>query len=118
MKDFKTAQRHEISEETFNSGDSSADEDPVEPSAAPAPDAEITYSFDAHGGPSHGSQILSLAVAKAVERYENTVTEKLVNEEYEVLDDSGEAMDRKPAKTSKKPGKHDLLINEEEYEFV
>jgi hypothetical protein len=118
VKDSKMAQRYEIFEETFSSGDSSADEDPVEPSAAPEPDAEITYTFDSARGPSQGSQILSLAVAKAVERYENKVTDKLVNDEYEVLDESGEAVGSNPVKMGKKPVKHDSAINEDEYEFV
>lgn len=117
-KDSRTAQRHEIFEETFHSGDSSADEDPVEPSAAPEPDAEVTYTFDSARGPSHGSEILSLAVAKAVERYENKVTDKLVSDEYEILDGSGEAVASKPVKVGKKPVKHDVAINEDEYEFV
>lgn len=116
MKDLKAAQRHEISEETVS--DSSADEDPVEPSAAPEPDAQVTYSFDSTRGPSHGSQILSLAVAKAVERYENRVTDKLVNDEYEVLDESGDAVAPKPVKMGKKPVEHNVVINEDEYEFI
>lgn len=118
VKDLKMAQRHEIFDETFSSGDSSAEEEPVEPSAAPEPDAEITYTFDSTRGPSQGSQILSFAVAKAVERYENKVTDKLVKDEYEVLDESGEAVVPKPVKMGKQPVTHDIVINEDEYEFV
>ena len=65
--------------------DSSAEEDVKEGSAAPEPDAGITYSFDAARGPAKGSQILSMALAKAVEKYEVRTTEKLVKEEYEVV---------------------------------
>jgi len=65
--------------------DSSAEEDVKEASAAPEPDAGITYSFDAERGPAKGSQILSMALAKAVEKYEVRATEKLVKEEYEVV---------------------------------
>jgi len=118
-KDLKTAQRHDIFEETQHSGDSSTEEDPVEPSAAP--EAELAYSFDARSGPSHGSQILSLAVAKAVERYENNVTDKLVKDEYEVLNEAGEAVPaatHKSVKASKKPAVDNANVNEDEYEFV
>ena len=118
-KDLKTAQRHEIVEETAHSGDSSADEEPVEPSAAP--DAQLTYSFDARAGPSHGSQILSLAVARAVERYESNVTDKLLKDEYEVLDDAGEPVPvavHKAAKAGKKTAADGVVVNEDEYEFV
>ena len=65
--------------------DSSTEEDVKEASAAPEPDAGITYSFDAARGPAKGSQILSMALAKAVEKYEVRATEKLVKEEYEVV---------------------------------
>jgi hypothetical protein len=119
-KDLKTAQRHEIFEETQHSGDSSAEEDPAEPSAAP--EAELAYSFDARAGPSHGSQILSIAVAKAVERYENNVTDQLVKDEYEVLNQAGEpvpvAADHKSGKAGKKPVADSVVVNEDEYEFV
>lgn len=68
-----------------STSDSSAEEDIKEASAAPEPDAGITYSFDATRGPAKGSQILGLAIAKAVEKYEIKATEKLVKEEYEVV---------------------------------
>jgi hypothetical protein len=114
VRDAKMAQRHEILEETFTGTDSSADEDLIEPSAAPEPDAEVTYSYDQPRGANHGSQILSLAIAKAVERYENTVTDKLVKDEYEVLNESGEVIPKKPDKKQVK----NVLINDEEYEIV
>ena len=69
----------------ISASDSSAEEDVQEASAAPAPDAGITYSYDAVRGPGHGSEILSLAINKAVERFETKVTEKLVKDEYEVV---------------------------------
>ena len=72
--------------DTENSAsDTSAEEDVREASAAPEPDAGYTYSYDAPKGPGKGSQILGLAIAKAVEKYETKATEKLVNEEYEVV---------------------------------
>lgn len=66
--------------------ESSTEEDVREASAAPEPDAGITYSFDAAQGPHKGGQILSMALAKAVEKYETQATEKLVMTEYEIVD--------------------------------
>lgn len=69
----------------FDTSDSSAEEDVKEASAAPEPDAEYTYSYDAPRGPGKGSQILGMALAKAVEKYEYNATEKLIEEEYDVV---------------------------------
>jgi len=111
VKGQKTAQRHEIIDETFNShSDSSGDEMPNEPSAAP--DAEIAYSFDAAKGPTHGSTVLSIALAQAVERFENTVTEKLVKDEYDVLQTEDVVT------PMKKSGKRSVLVEEDDYEFI
>jgi hypothetical protein len=94
--------------------DSSCDEEVEEPTTPAAqPDAEIHYSFDAKSGPSHGSQILSAALEAAVDRFESKETDKLVQDEYEVLDSEGEAM----ANSGKKAGKF-AIAEEEEYEFV
>ena len=81
----------------------------------PPPDAEIAYSFDATRGPSQGSQILGIALAKAVERFENNATDKLVKEEYEVLNSDGEpVLSKGPKKGSKQIASKD----DDEYEFV
>ncbi|KAF2133577.1 hypothetical protein P153DRAFT_282555 [Dothidotthia symphoricarpi CBS 119687] len=96
---------------TYASGDSSADEDVEHPSSAPAPDAEVAYSFDATRGPSHGSQILNGALEKAIERYEIRETDKLIKNEYEVLDSDGEAISPAPKKRNAAP-------EDEDYEFV
>ena len=69
----------------YDISDSSAEEDVREASAAPEPDAEILYSFDAPRGPAEGGHILSMALAKAVEQFETKETEKLVKNEYEVV---------------------------------
>jgi len=112
-KNAKMAQRHDIIDNRAAHSDSSGDEMPTESSAAPEPDADITYSFDAPKGPTHGSTVLSTALAKAVERFENTVTEKLVKEEYEVLDDADICT------PIKKGGKRSMLAAEEaDYEFI
>lgn len=64
---------------------SSAEEEAIESSAVLEPDAGISYSFDAPCGPTEGGQILSMALTKAVEKYEIKATEKLIREEYEVV---------------------------------
>ncbi|KAF2712365.1 hypothetical protein K504DRAFT_464459 [Pleomassaria siparia CBS 279.74] len=94
------------------SADSSADEDIDEPSAAPAPDAEITYSYDAERGPSHGSQILGQALAQAIERFEVRQTDKLIKEEYEVLDFHEVTL---PASRAVKKT---VAAEDEDYEFI
>ncbi|OCK86362.1 hypothetical protein K432DRAFT_376864 [Lepidopterella palustris CBS 459.81] len=96
-------------------GDSSADEEVEEASAAPVPDAEVTYSYDAAQGPSHGSQILGLALAKAIERFEVRETDKLIKEEYEVVDVDGEPVATAPAHNK---GKKAVSEDEDDYEFV
>ena len=62
---------------------------------APTEAEEITYSFDAPRGATHGSQVLSSALAKAVEQFEGKETDRLVGEEYEVLDVDGVEIKRK-----------------------
>lgn len=93
----------------YASGESSADEDVEHPSTAP--DAEIAYSFDAQRGPSHGSQILNHALEKAIERYEIKETDKLIKNEYEVLDVDAEVH-------SPLPKKRNVAPEDEDYYFV
>jgi len=95
----------------YASGESSADEDVEHPSAAPAPDAEVAYSFDATRGPSHGSQILNHALEKAIEKYEVKETDKLIKNEYEVLDVNAEML-------SPHPKKRNVAPEDEDYFFV
>ncbi|KAG9516170.1 hypothetical protein KCU71_g14928, partial [Aureobasidium melanogenum] len=77
--------------------------------------SEILYGFDNLRVPSHGSQILNTALAKAMEQYEDKETDKLVRNEYEILDaDEEEAHNL--GHVSVKPK---LLDAEDaEYEFV
>jgi len=93
------------------SDDSSADEEVEHPSTAPAPDAEVAYSYDAERGPSHGSQILNVALDKAIERYEIRETDKLIKNEYEVLDADGELL-------SPAPKKRHVAPEDADYEFI
>lgn len=107
---------HDIVTEIFSnhSGDSSADEDVAEPSAAPEPDADVTYSFDHATGPGNGSEVLSLAVSKAVKRFENVQTEQLVKTEYEILDSEGESVPR----AGRAKGKKAPVTDEDDYELI
>ena len=86
-----------------------------ESEAAVPVDANVVYSFAGSRSPSHGSQILNTALAKAIEQYEDKETTKLVHNEYEVLtageDDSG-----LPGSAGRKPKNVDA--EDEEYEFV
>lgn len=85
VKGDKAAMRLDIGDElATTTSDSSADEEVKDASAAPEPD--IMYSFDARKGPGRGSEILSQAITKAVERFENKETEQLVSQEYDVID--------------------------------
>lgn len=93
------------------SDDSSADEEVEHPSTAPAPDAEVAYSYDAERGPSHGSQILNVALDKAIERFEIRETDKLIKNEYEVLDADGELL-------SPAPKKRHVAPEDADYEFI
>jgi hypothetical protein len=95
----------------YASGESSADEDVEHPSVAPALDAEVAYSFDATRGPSHGSQILNYALEKAIEKYEVKETDKLIKNEYEVLDVNAEIL-------SPLPKKRNVAPEDEDYFFV
>ncbi|KAL2443738.1 hypothetical protein ABEF95_011410 [Exophiala dermatitidis] len=67
--------------------DTSEEEDVSDASAAPLPaEADFMYSYDAPSGPRNGTDILSHAINQAVQRFENSETEKLVNKEYDVVD--------------------------------
>ena len=67
------------------------------------------YSFDAAHGPNAGSDILSLAVNKAVKRFENKITEKLVKDEYDVvMPEANHVMERNVG----------YAADDEDFEFV
>jgi hypothetical protein len=60
---------------------------------------------------------LNVALAKAVERFEEKETAKLVRNEYEVVDSEGESVGLTPVKTKGK-AKKVAEAEEEDYEFV
>lgn len=89
---------------------------------SPPADADITYSYDASHGPTQGSQIFNVALAKAVEKFEERETVKLVKDEYDVLDAEGESV-ASPARKEKVKkiggmGATRVPDADEEYEFV
>lgn len=101
--------------------DSSGSEEYDETPSPPA-DAGITYSFDAARGPTKGSQILNVALSKAMQKWEEAETTKLVKTEYELLDSEGETVMPTPDKKRKAKGKNVdaavMVAEDEDYEFV
>lgn len=106
---------------TDDSSGSNSDEYDETPS--PPVDVGVTYSFDAARSPSQGSQILNVALAKAVEKFEERETVKLVKSEYELLDSDGETVLPSPLKSenkrkSKKTDPAGVIAEDDDYEFV
>lgn len=60
---------------------------------------------------------MNVALAKAIEKYEDKETVKLVRREYEVLDDEGESLGLSPVKRGK-GAKVTIGGEDEDYEFV
>ncbi|KIW32230.1 uncharacterized protein PV07_03790 [Cladophialophora immunda] len=68
--------------------DTSEEEEVPDASEAPLPaEGDFMYSYDHATGPRAGGDILSQAIIQAVRRFENNETEKLVNTEYNIIDD-------------------------------
>jgi len=93
-KGEKVARKMDMLEGNAGISDDSANSasDDYEESGTISPPEGVMYSFDAKRAPSEGSQILNVALAKAVERFEERETIKLVNAEYDVLDTAGESV--------------------------
>lgn len=90
---------------------------------SPPADADITYSFDAARGPTQGSQIFNVALAQAVEKFEERETVKLVKDEYDVLDAEGEVVVSPAGKGKERVkaramGATRVPDADEDYEFV
>jgi hypothetical protein len=107
------------------SDDSSGSNSDFDDANTPSPPADtgVMYSFDAARSPSQGSQILNAALAKAVEKYEERETVKLVKSEYDVLDAEGETVvspaKKEKGKARKAPGGTSHVPDaDEDYEFL
>lgn len=102
-------------------GESSLSSDNDELSSSPPPDAGIMYSFDRPRGPSHGSEILNVALASAVKKFEEKETARLVRDEYDIIDSEGESIGLSPVKKGKGKAKMEALVvpdEDDDYEFI
>jgi len=115
MNKIKSDRRRAMVAEKLEATDSSADEE-IEPVVTNEPDAQVAYSFDANRSPNQGSQVLGVALERAVERFENRETERIVKDEYLVLDSDGEPVAGQSNKAAK-PARADR-DDEDDFEFV
>ena len=91
---------------------SSADEDHEMPILG---DSEI---LSVGGIPSSGSQVLSSALAKAIEAFEDKETVKLVKTEWSVLDDDGEEVGFSPVRKGRTKKDTPMIEDDDDYELV
>jgi len=114
MNKVKSDRRRAMAADKLEATDSSADEE-AEPVITNEPDAQVAYSFDADRSPNKGSQILGVALDRAVERFENKETERILKDEYLVLDSDGEPVAGQSNKSAKPARSGD---DEDDFEFV
>ncbi|KAK5117947.1 hypothetical protein LTR62_003991 [Meristemomyces frigidus] len=116
----KVTRKQDMLDGTAISDDSGNSASDYDESPAPPVDGAVMYSFDAARAPTQGSQILNTALAKAVEKFKDRETVKLVKNEYDILDDEGESVGLTPAKKSKKVKAVSLTVPDadEDYELV
>lgn len=119
----KIARKHDMLEGAAMTDESSgSNSDEYDETPSPPVDAGVTYSFDAARGPTKGSQILNVALAKAVEKFEERETVKLVKSEYEMLDSDGDTVAPSPEKKrkGKKAAAEQAAVpaEDDDYEFV
>lgn len=60
---------------------SESDDEACRDTPSPRLEDEVTYSYDSNG-PASGGQILEMALTKAVEKFEDKQTTKLVKDEW------------------------------------
>lgn len=122
--DAKVNRKHDLLDGAAVSDSSASNSDNDFGMSSPATEGNVVYSFDAVRSPSHGSQILNVALAKAVERFEERETAKLVKNEYDVLDSEGESVGLVGSKKGKGRMKANAAAHmaipdaDEDYEFV
>jgi hypothetical protein len=114
MNKVKSDRRRAMAADKLEATDSSADEE-IEPVITNEPDAQVAYSFDADRSPNKGSQILGVALDRAVERFENKETERILKDEYLVLDSDGEPLPGQSGKAKPARANRD---DEDDFEFV
>ncbi|KAK4991146.1 hypothetical protein LTR50_002076 [Elasticomyces elasticus] len=112
----KVARKQDIAEVTSSDDSAMTTDDDLDPSPSPPADANLLLSFDAAKTPTQGSQILNVALAKAVEKWERGEVDRIVKREYEVLDSQGESVAKRKGKS--KAVHAPLLDDEDEYEFI
>ncbi|KAK1822236.1 hypothetical protein LTR12_003375 [Friedmanniomyces endolithicus] len=115
----KVARKQDMLEGTAISDESSGSASDYDDVPSPAVDPWF-YSFDSPTAPSQGSQILNAALVKAVAKFEERETAKLVKNEYEVLDDEGESVGLTLAGKSKKAKAQPMIVPDadEDYELI
>lgn len=119
----KIARKQDMLEGTAVTDESSGSNSDEYDEAAISPPEGIMFSFDAKRAPSEGSQILNVALAKAVERFEERETVKLVKDEYDILDATGEVVPQPSSARKSRKGKSKAVAAsepevDEDYEFV
>ncbi|KAK0262417.1 hypothetical protein LTR48_007441 [Friedmanniomyces endolithicus] len=115
----KVARKQDMLEGTAISDESSGSASDYDDVPSPAVDPWF-YSFDSPTAPSQGSQILNAALVKAVAKFEERETFKLVKNEYEVLNDEGESVGLTMAGKSKKAKAQPMIVPDadEDYELI
>ncbi len=66
----------------MDSQEDSSTDDMTSHASTPRFEDNVAYSFDAEKGPSQGSEILGIALTKAVKKFEDHRITKLIFDEY------------------------------------
>lgn len=102
---------------TSDESSASADEDHDAGVVNALADDNLIYASNTTRQPSQGSQILNVALASAIAKYEDKETTKLVRKEYDMVEDDGESLGLSPVKRTRGKGQA-IPAEDEDYEFV